>query len=368
MTRGKRDSGPPPLHVEYFADIRPVLNGQWRIKRVLPASGLALLYGDSGTFKTFLALDWGFHVATDRPWHGRPVGSGAVVYVGAEGGGSIGNRIEALRRHYRADDAPIAIIRSPINLFDSDADPKRLSDAIRDAGGWLGIPIALVIIDTVSQTLGSGKENSDDMAAYMGNCLRVAAEFDALVLAIHHRSGDATNKNPRGHTSIRANVDTLILLERAEGSTTCSATIKKQRDGEDGLKFAFDTEKVVIGEDEDGQAVSSLVVVPAADLPQPAGRSDPFEGITQQHVRQIQAKIADGYGHWRKDFRSSQWAGIAIAEVLGLDLADDSHKARVKALLTEWTKEGGHLGIEELPDANYEKRKCVVVLRPIDAG
>ena len=89
-----------PLPLEWFADIEPRLDGLWLIKKLLPAIGLALIYGHPGSGKSFLALDFAFHVSLGWPWNGRRVHRGLVVYVGAEGGNGLRNRIVAFRRHH----------------------------------------------------------------------------------------------------------------------------------------------------------------------------------------------------------------------------------------------------------------------------
>ena len=57
----------------------------WLIEGLLPAQGLADLYGDSGVGKSFLALDWSAHVATGRDWLGNTVQQGGVAYICSEG-------------------------------------------------------------------------------------------------------------------------------------------------------------------------------------------------------------------------------------------------------------------------------------------
>jgi hypothetical protein len=46
-------------------------------------------------------------------------------------------------------------------------------------------------------------------------------------------------------------------------------------------------------------------------------------------------------GDWRRDHRAGDaWAGVLIARVFGLDLDDPDHKARAKAMITRWLREG----------------------------
>ena len=45
----------------------------WRIKNVLPAQGLAIMYGRSGSGKTFLLLDLLLAIATSDEWFGHSI-------------------------------------------------------------------------------------------------------------------------------------------------------------------------------------------------------------------------------------------------------------------------------------------------------
>lgn len=65
---------------------------------------------------------------------------------------------------------------------------------------------------------------------------------------------------------------------------------------------------------------------------------DPFEGVQAADLLAVQRKV-DG-GLWRENSQAKEWVGIAIADVLGLDLDDKAAKQKVKGLLARWLKEG----------------------------
>lgn len=246
------------LPLEWCEDIGPLLVGLWLIKQFLPAEGLALIYGHSGSGKTFLALDIAMHIALGWDWCGRKVKQGAVVYVGAEGQTGLRNRIAAFKQHHGIEEAPIALIPCPIDLQAPDADTGRLIDAIETVQHRYG-RAALIVVDTISKTFGSGKENTDDMATYVANLQRVQSEFRTCVLAVHHRPKDAESTEPRGHGSLKAGVDSVVLVE---AGATKRATLTKQKDGETGQPVLFNLKAVTLGEDEDGDPVTSCVVEP----------------------------------------------------------------------------------------------------------
>jgi AAA domain/CHC2 zinc finger len=92
------------------------------IEDLLDEGALSVIYGDSGSGKTFAALDTAFHVSAGLSWNGKKVKRGLVVYVAAEGGRRIKRRIAALKKRYHegyGDDAPeplFALVRYQIDL------------------------------------------------------------------------------------------------------------------------------------------------------------------------------------------------------------------------------------------------------------
>jgi hypothetical protein len=77
--------------------------GEWLIKGVLPDADLAILFGASGSGKTFVALDMAFAVAMGLPWRGNRVKQGKVVIIAAEGSGGLGKRASAYAQFHGID-------------------------------------------------------------------------------------------------------------------------------------------------------------------------------------------------------------------------------------------------------------------------
>jgi AAA domain/Bifunctional DNA primase/polymerase, N-terminal len=138
------------------------LIGEPLIKGLLDCGAFSAIYGRYGSGKTFLTLDIAFHIAAGRPWQGRKVKAGLVVYVAAEGGHGIHKRIAALRDHYGVkEDIPLVVVPCPLNLLDktTGGDTYRLIDLIRKAEGDYGTPAVFIVIDTLSRALAGGDEN-----------------------------------------------------------------------------------------------------------------------------------------------------------------------------------------------------------------
>ena len=77
---------PSKFKLMSVAEVMALRDPSWLVDGILPQGGLAVLFGDAGLGKSFLALDWACSVVSGRNWLERPVSQGSAVYVGAEGG------------------------------------------------------------------------------------------------------------------------------------------------------------------------------------------------------------------------------------------------------------------------------------------
>ena len=248
----------PPLPIEWARDVKVVLDGAWLIDDFLPASGPAVLFGCSGSGKTFFALDIAAAIAEGREWAGRYVERGPVIYLAAEGQSGFRNRLAAMIEDGRLSrTAPFAFIPVAVDLQSTGgAGVSSLIAAAEQVSQEVGRP-ALIVIDTLSKTFGAGAENSDDMVAYLANCERIAAAFDCLTLIVHHRPKSAESRSERGHSSLRAGVVASILIE---GETIRTATTVKQKDGPDGQSVSFRLSPVPLGFNKRGKEITTCLI------------------------------------------------------------------------------------------------------------
>jgi RecA-family ATPase len=229
---------PSALPIVYYDDIKGGQETDDFVEDLLVKQSAIILYGESNSTKTFFATDMALHIATGKPFFGREVTQGGVVYVILEGGQGFNNRIEAWRRE-KGEDTPASFAAIPhtVDLLHSDADTPRLIAAINTAAASFDMPVALVVIDTLSRAMAGGNENApDDMGALVMNIDRIRIATKAAVLCVHH-SGKDTAKGARGHSLLRAAVDTEI--EVVTNDTTRTATVTKQRELERSGTFNY---------------------------------------------------------------------------------------------------------------------------------
>jgi RecA-family ATPase len=261
--RRRANGRSPPwreLEIIKFANMRPRLAGRPLIKGLLDHEQISLIVGNPGSGKTFFALDRDLHIAAGFDWFGRKVTRGGVIYLAAEAGRSIENRVVAWRRENGLEhvEIPFAAITSPVDLCHTEAgDIELLVETIRRVGFS---PLVLLEIDTLNRAMAGGNENSpEDMGGYMNGVDRLRDQLRCHVSNIHHFGKDAS-RGSRGHNSLICAVDTEIQVTRDETTKISTAAVTKQRDGIIGSKFNFHLRQVELGRDQDGDPVTTCVI------------------------------------------------------------------------------------------------------------
>ena len=227
----------------------------WLCDGVLPEQSMGMLYGASGTFKSFLALDVALHVVHGLPWMGRATQQGPALWIAAEGGKSFGHRVAAWYRARRLK--PSADLVGIPASIDLGTEAWRVVEAVQST---VAITPKLVVVDTLSQTYtGGADENSaTDMAAYLRELgTRFRDLWKCTVIVIHH-SGHTATERPRGSSAIQANTDFLFGCWRDEKEMLATLSCQHMKDGERFDDATFALGKVDLGTDARGKALSHL--------------------------------------------------------------------------------------------------------------
>ena len=191
----------------------------------LEAGALGMIWGAPGTFKSFVAVDWGLCVASGTPWFGQPVTQGPVVYIAGEGQRGMGKRVRAwLAQNPGADVSQFYVSSGAVNATD-----PRLAEEIIAMSAEIGRP-ALVIIDTLHRNFGGGDENS---AQDIGKLLDVVdrqlgQQLGATVILVHHAKKDGGVA--RGSSSIKGAIDFEFEVTREGEQMACTITCRKMKD------------------------------------------------------------------------------------------------------------------------------------------
>lgn len=308
-----------PISFDEAAEKALVAGNRPLIKGLLDQGAMTVLYGESNTGKTFVAMDIAYHVARGLNWAAMRTTQAAVLYVAAEGGQGARRRAAALKSRHGTAGSSFQFLTHPIDLLRSNADLKPLLAMIADLPEAPG----LIVIDTLSRALAGGDENSPtDMGALVKNLDQLRAGTGAHLLVVHHSGKDAS-KGARGHSLLRAATDTEIEIRDRQISVT------KQRDLDGTWSSGFDLDVIELGRDEDGDPITSCVVQLAA-----VGDAEtlPSDNELAAIARCVSA------GKWRLAHSGrarGSWVGNPIAEALGIDISTRSATARVIAIVDE---------------------------------
>lgn len=231
------------------------------IEGLLTAGDGSVLYGDSNSGKTFLAIDMACAVACGVDWMGRKTEPGPIVYLAAESPASVRRRLQAYQKHHDCKVPNFAIVQSPIDLFDGEADTDKVIQVVRQLERHRGRPVRLIVGDTLARLSAGANENAgQDMGLIVQRFDRIRTECRAHFLLIHH-SGKNAAAGQRGWSGIRAAIDTELEVSDSPTGRVCEIT--KQRDlATKGDRIGFRLDPVTLGHTKWGMPATSCVVVP----------------------------------------------------------------------------------------------------------
>lgn len=238
------------------ADLDALPPLRWLVRGVLPETGLAAIYGEPGSGKSYLAIDIAAHISSGLPsWFGRPIAGRDVVYAALEGGRGMQQR-QAAWDHVngcRADQ--VRFLLDSFTLFD-ETQVTQFIDVVT-AACKIG---SVVIIDTLAQATPGADENSaKDMGLVLQAASAIAKAISGLVILVHH-SGKEASRGLRGHSSLNGAMDAVIAVERDRQTNRRSWRVTKMKDGDDGATGQFQLDVVDLGPDGFGGRVTSCAV------------------------------------------------------------------------------------------------------------
>lgn len=285
------------------------------VKGLLPTNSTCSIYGPSGSFKSFVAVSLGCHVATGKPWDGRKVEMGAVLYIVGEGGVGVPRRIRAWADEYNnGHDVPnLNGIDMPVFM----ADPVQVAElelAAHQVKEETGLPVHLIVVDTIARCFGAGDENrAADMGGFIAGCDQIKVRTGATVLMVHH-TGKNEDNGARGSSALRAALDVELFVKREGGdSQAVTLTCTKMKDGEEPARRAYDLKNRVITYDDDGDEVTSLVVRDAGRDPVEPDELEGVGNLSGNHIALYQevrdACEVDGKALWGSIIKRMKKAG-----------------------------------------------------------
>jgi hypothetical protein len=232
-----------------------VAASEYLIKGLWCPDEISVLYGPPGCGKSFLGSSFSYLISAGLPVLGRRVRSAPVVFAALEGQIGFERRIAALRDRYGVS-RDFHWITQSVDLYSGQGDVEGIIDAV------LRKQARLLVIDTLARAMGPGRENEGgDMGIVIAALDLIKRETGAHVALVHHCGKDAA-RGMRGHSSLLGAVDVVVEVERSAAGTR-SMRLEKVKDGKDGDEHGFELETVELGYDDDGDAITTCIVVPS---------------------------------------------------------------------------------------------------------
>ncbi len=178
----------------------------WLMDQLIPEEGFVGLYGPPSSGKSFVALDWAMCISEGKPWLDRyPTKQAPVVYVAAEGGRGIQQRVRAWMLHHGYARLPaIYFLLNPLYVREEGTVEAFLDD-LDDKDIWPG----LLVLDTLSRSFGGGEENaSADMGEFVDQMTKLAQGRRMAALVVHHTNAQGARE--RGNTAFRGAADAMF--------------------------------------------------------------------------------------------------------------------------------------------------------------
>lgn len=258
-------------------------NVPWRVKGIFPTIGLAAIYGPPTSGKSFLAIALAAAIAAGNDWFGHRVKSTSVVYVALEGEGGFPKRLQAWQQF---NELPL-----PENLHFIINEQFQISERQHVTQLASVIPKgSVVFIDTMNRAAPRADENtSEDMGAILLGCKRLCELIEGLVILIHH-TGKDIERGLRGHSSLLAALDAAVEVHRIDD---CRGwRLAKAKDNADSIEHGFNLRIVELGEDEDGDPISSCAIEPSSEKSAP--KPDGLKGNQKKVLTAILAVLDSG--------------------------------------------------------------------------
>ncbi|MGI3899639.1 MAG: AAA family ATPase [Janthinobacterium lividum] len=274
---------------------------RYLVDGLIEAETLFALTGDYETGKSLMVLDMAHCIAYGLPWAGRKTTRAGVLYLCPEGPGGLARRQDAWHLRQAAlgnevEDGPIEVVRSAVDLFNSDEHLKEIAERVRTFKDRHGVECEMVIVDTFRQSTPGADENSaKDVSTFTAKLNRMRDARKVACGYVHHQGKNAA-RGASGSTALIANVDIhLVAKMKSKGAKEGELSVGKLRDGENrspisyrivghdaGMNTAEKMERagvVIMSEPADFRAadmeVEASKVAPAATPASPTG-AKPF--------------------------------------------------------------------------------------------
>lgn len=252
---------------------------RWIVKGWVQDEALVMVHGMSGGGKSFVTLDWCMRVASGGgEWCGQNVRGGNVVYLAGEGHHGIKGRIAAWKQHNHVKSLKMWLSKDGCDL-NTPTGYQRVVNNLRK----LPVKPNVIVVDTVHRFMLGDENSAKDVKTILDACNALMREFGCTVILVHHTGvSEEAQHRARGSSAWRGALDIEISIvpSKKEGDPI-QIIQRKSKDAELATTVYVDLLQVGIDGwlDEDGNTVTSAVVVQSEAPPEAAKKPSKLDGF-----------------------------------------------------------------------------------------
>lgn len=218
----------------YFKDEAEVdeeADPTWLVKDLISERSTVMMFGASGSYKSFIALMISLGISTGTETFGAATKKGLVFYGALEGKA----HLKKARRAWRLVRGVEGRIE---NFFVGTAPMVGIPGEVQEFGDEImkrcaGRKPTLIVIDTLSKSMAGLNENdAADAGKFIQFCDSLVETFGCTVLAIHH-TGKETERGARGSSAFFAGFDTVLEVKAHKATKAVSVFVRKHKDAEE---------------------------------------------------------------------------------------------------------------------------------------
>jgi hypothetical protein len=299
----------------------------WLVDGVLlngPKGKLIDLRGRPGAGKSKLAREWSLSIALGRPWEGRAVKQGPVVFVHTEGIDEVGGWVTAWAKREGIlqadlDAAPIRLIANAVNMLNE----KEVATFIAEMRAIFRRP-ALIVLDTRANCLQGEENDQGEMATFIKSCRKIMRAFRGCTVLVLTHPGKDVKKGTAGSAKWIGALDGSLNLTELNTNGGETTRLMIQGAGPRTLQIekirgrGGPLSPIQLGMSRDGLFARAAEGVPVVSTTRRERRPPRGEQEVIAILRQRSMKYSDLYA--------------AVKERLGGQLSTDTFKTRLKEL------------------------------------
>jgi len=235
---------------------------RWLVKNIIPqGSSLGMLFGKSGSTKSYLAISLMLSIATGQDlWFNKKVKPGKVLYLCGEGHHAAYERMACWLQQNDVTEVPntMFIAEDTFNLDTPLGESEFLAALEKELSSFSP---DIVVVDTLNLYMASDENSTLESTMFIKALRRLSSRFDCSILLIHH-TGVSEQDRARGSSVFLGAMDYQLKVSKLEsGDYKMEHTKNKAGIEEQPVFYHLEIHEVSGWYDEDGNPVTNAIPV-----------------------------------------------------------------------------------------------------------